>query len=94
VTDAYYLTNSPPSYEPGGLTLANKPKEGTAMKGKLNIKLYGFYAQLFIGSNYVGTITYDEHKVRLHQGWTEHTFSQKGEYIAKIDARGAEHGTS
>ena len=65
------------------------------MKGKLNIKLYGTYAQMFIGSNYVGTITYEEHKVRgEHDGWCEHLFSSGGKTVARIDARGGKAGSS
>ncbi|KKN16958.1 hypothetical protein LCGC14_0970750 [marine sediment metagenome] len=59
------------------------------MIGKLNVKIYGCYAQLFVGTHYVGSIPYDNRKANVKpDGWTEHVFYQNGNVTATIDARG------
>ena len=63
------------------------------MRGKLNIKLYGYYAQLFISKDYVGSIPYTKHEAVEHDGWATHTFFKDDAVIANIDARGGRYGT-
>ncbi len=63
------------------------------MRGKPNIKLYGTCALLYMGNIRVGSISYDKHEAKEHEGWTEHIFHKHNTITVKIQARGGKDGT-